>query len=477
MKKKRIWFALFILVNAVFAKAASDPNDIASYAERVPLVLTSDSSLQRLELSADVLVRLQTSDYSDVRVFDASGKLTPLALALVGNKNQTQSQELNLPAYPILGDASTLMNDGVILRFEERKGKRVVQINTGNTTNAIQTKSLIGVLLDARTITDEVSTIGLDVDIPVAQPISFEVHASKDLRNWRSVADTVLYRSMDGNTTNASGDLGKQRMQLKINDIKDHYLRITWQGPSGQTNDIMVRSAVLTTLKNSIKSRLSAVIITPPLTNSHELSFALPFATPLAALKIKPQNSNVLIPIRVFGRKNRGQTWRVLADTVIYNLVLNGKELSNSSVELQGGSESISYSEIKIEANKRTAGFGIAPEVSAMFDPIQIIFLASGVAPFNFAAGLSEAPSAYMPLVSLVPGYRSDKENTLPLARFATKIVTSTNLPIAKATSLSNTPPTRSFLLWGILLSGVTALGLMAYALLKQTKKVTTNSN
>ncbi|HMS26466.1 MAG TPA: DUF3999 family protein [Burkholderiaceae bacterium] len=477
MDKKRIWFALLFLVSTVFAKPESDPNDIASYSVRVPLVLASDSSLQRLELAADVLVKLQTNDYSDVRVFDATGKLTPLALALVGNKNQTLSQEINLPAYPILGDASTLTNDGVTLRIEERNGKRVVQINTGSTTHAIQTKSLIGVLLDARTITDVVSTIGLDVDIPVAQPISFEVHASKDLRNWRSVAETVLYRSINENTADASGILGKHRMPLKINDIKDHYLRITWQGPSGQTNDIVVRSAVLTTLKNSIKSRISAVITTPPLTNSHELSFALPFATPLAALKIKPQNSNELIPIRVFGRKDRSQAWRVLADTVIYNLVLNGKELSNSSVELQGGSESISYTEIKIEANKKTAGFGIAPEVSAMFEPIQIIFLASGVAPFNFAAGLSEAPSAYMPLVSLVPGYSSDKENTVPLARFDTKISTSTNLPIANATSISNTPPTRSFLLWGILLLGVTALGLMAYALLKQAKNASTKSN
>lgn len=470
MKFRRNWLILLGLASATLAYAA-DANNIASYALRAPLVIEADTALHRLSLPADALLRLQTSGYSDVRVFDAKGKSVPLALALAETKIQTQGQQVTLPAYPILGTAGTLSNEGVSLRIEEQQGKRVVHIDTGGTKTAADGKSLVGVLLDARAVTDPVVAIELDVDLPMAQPISFDVQASKDLRNWRTVADTVLYRPADGTAATSSNAFGKQRMPLALNDIKDHYLRITWQGSTGQTTPVTVRSAMLTISKSSIQPRISAVITTPALTNPHELSFSLPFATPLGALKIKPQGTNVLVPVRVWGRNDRSQPWIALANTVLYNLVINGKEQTNSAVELRGEGQYVSYREIKIEADKKTAGFATAPEVSALFEPIQIVFLASGVAPFTMAVGLSEAVSAYLPLASLIPGYKNDQENSLPLARVVVNTSASANSPVITAQSPSNTPTTRSLLLWSILFAGVAVLGLMAYVLIKQTKK------
>jgi Protein of unknown function (DUF3999) len=471
MKNIPTLLALFAITNASMAYAASDANTIGSYALHAPLSISADVSLHRLDLPVDALVRIQTSGYSDVRVFDAKGQSVPLALALVEKQIQTQNQQVTLPAYPILGTAGTLSNEGVSLRIEEQQGKRVVQIDTGSTKTAANGKNLIGVLLDARAITDPVVAMALDVDLPIAQPISFDVQASKDLRSWRSVADTVLYRPAEGIAASSSNDFGKQRMQLTVNDVKDHYLRITWQGSAGQIASVNVRSAVLTTTQSSITPRISAVIATPAQTNPHELSFSLPFATPLAALKIKPQGVNVLVPVRVWGRNNRSQAWTPLASAVLYNLVSNGKEQSNSAVEFLGERQYAAYREIKIEADKKTAGFATAPEVSALFEPVQIVFLASGVAPFTLTVGLSEAASAFLPLASLIPGYKNGQENTLSQARVVMNASASANTPVIAAQSPSSTPPARSLLLWGILFAGVAALGLMAYVLIKQTKK------
>jgi Protein of unknown function (DUF3999) len=471
------WASLLLVSSAALvtphAVWAADANAPASYALRTPLTLSANAPLQRLVLPAAALVRLQTSSYSDVRVFNAQGQAVPMALAQVAAQTQTQRSQVTLPAYPIVGAAGTLGSEGVSLRIEEQGGKRVVQVDTATTKATKGNKNIVGVLLDARAISAPVVSMVLDVDLPAAQPITFEVQASKDLKNWRALADTVLYRAADAVNAAGStpGDLGTQRMQLAFSDIKDHYLRITWQGANDQAVPVAVRGATLATSQSSTNNpRTSASIATPALTSPHELSFALPFATPLAALKIKAQGANVLIPVRVLGRNDRSQPWTPLASTVLYNLTTNGKEQANAAVELQSTAGGAGYKEIKIEADKKTAGFAAAPEVSALFEPAQVVFLASGAAPFTLAVGLADAVSAYLPLASLMPGYQSGQENALPLARADASADAMAAVPTA-AVATSSAPPTRSLVLWGVLLAGVALLGLMAWALMKQAKK------
>ncbi len=448
------------------AGAAPDANNAQSYLLRAPLALAADAPLQRVVLPAQALVQLQSTGYNDVRVFNAQGQAVPMALAQVAAQTQTQRQQISLTAYPIMGAAGTAGNEGVSLRIEEQQGKRVVQIDTTSAKAAAGSGKLVGVLLDARAISAPVVAMVLDADLPVAQPVTFDIQASKDLKNWRALADTVLYRAADADA--AGSKLGTQSMQLAFSDLKDHYLRITWQDATGQAVPVTVRGATLSTSQStSSNPRVSALIAAPALTSAHELSFVLPFATPLAALQIKPQGSNVLIPVRVWGRNDRTQAWAPLASSVLYNLVTNGKTQTSAAIELQG----TQYRELKIEADKKTAGFATVPEVSALFEPTQIVFLASGGAPFSLAVGLADAVSAYLPLVSLMPGYQSGQENTLPLARAdisANAVVAS---PVVAAQAASNAPPTRSLVLWGVLLLGVAVLGLMAWALMKQTAK------
>ncbi len=449
------------------AWAAPDAGTPASYSLRAPLVLSSDAALQRLPLPAEALVRLQTANYSDVRVFNAQGQPVPIALASVAAQTQTQRQQVILPAYPIIGAAGNMGLEGVSLRIEEQQGKRVVKINTTNAAPSDHTKNIVGALIDARKLAAPVVSIVLDVDLPVAQPISFDIQASKDLKTWSNLADTVLYRSAEA-VDNSVSQLGTQRMQLAFSDLKDHYLRVTWQGTSDPAAPVTLRGATLTTAQSTSSStRIYAAIATPALTNAHELSFALPFQTPLAALKIKLKGTNVLIPVRVSGRNDRSQPWAPLASTVLYNLTSNGKEQSNAAVELQ----SVAYREIKIDADKKTPGFTAAPEVSAQFEPAQVVFLATGNTPFSLAVGLANAASTYLPLSSLMPGYQSGQENTLPSARVEMAASAATASPAAVALPSNNAPPTRSLVLWAVLLAGVGLLGLMAWALMKPNKK------
>lgn len=456
------------------AQAAADASSPAAYAIRVPVTLAADAPLQRVMLPAEVLVRLQSPGYADVRLFNGAGQPVPMALAGVAAASAPE-ESVTLPAYPVLGAASTGAAglEGLSLRIEERQGQRVVQIDTAATAGTTP-QAVRGALLDARNVQLPVARMALDVDLPAGQPVTFRVQASKDLQHWQPLAETVLYRADAAAAppvTTAPGRLGNEQIDLQRADLKGHYLRVTWGDAA-----VTLRGATLaTSSKTGPRERVSASMAAPALANPRELVLALPFATPVAALAITPPGSNVLIPVRVLGRNHREQPWSPLASAVVYKMATGGKEQASGPVELG----SISVREIKIEADPKTPGFAAAPALALQFEPAQLVFLASGQGPFTLAAGLpgaTAAASAFLPLASLVPGYQPAQENQLPvaLADVARADITGgkpadgAQVPAAAA---SGGISTRSAVLWGVLLAGVAALGLMAWLLLRQTKQ------
>ncbi|KQO16879.1 DUF3999 domain-containing protein [Acidovorax sp. Leaf78] len=471
------WLAAAALsLSAGATQAAADANSPAAYAIRIPVTLAADAPLQRVMLPAEVLVRLQSPGYADVRLFNGAGQPVPMALAGVAAASAPE-ESVVLPAYPILGGPGTPGQaglEGLSLRIEEQQGRRVVQIDTAGTAAPGGAQSVRGALLDARSIPLPVARMALDADLPAGQPVTFTVQASRDLKNWRPLAETVLYRADAAGTTPspaAPGRLGSEHIDLQRADLQDHYLRVTWGDAA-----VTFRGATLVTSRGAgPRERVSASMAVPPLGNNpRELVFALPFATPVAALKITPQGNNVLLPVRVLGRNDREQPWSHLASATVYRMSTGGKEQTNAPVELGGAS----VREVKIEADARSAGFAAAPDIALQFEPAQLVFLASGQGPFTLAAGLpgaGAAASAFLPLASLVPGYQPQQENTLPpaLADVARADITGgkpADGPLVAAAAASDGLSTRSWVLWGVLLAGVGALGLMAWLLMRQTK-------
>lgn len=459
------------------AQAAADANSPAAYAIRVPVTLAADAPLQRVMLPAEVLVRLQSPGYADVRLFNGAGQPVPMALAGVAAASAPE-ESVVLSAYPILGGHGTPGQaglEGLSLRIEERQGQRVVQIDTAATTTTAgpaTPQAVRGALLDARNVQLPVARMALDVDLPAGQPVTFRVQASKDLKHWQPLAETVLYRADAAAAPTAPGRLGNEQIDLQRAGLKGHYLRVTWGDAA-----VTLRGATLaTSTQTGPRARVSASLAVPPLGNNpRELVFALPFATPIAALAITPPGSNVLIPVRVLGRNHREQPWSPLASAVVYKMATGGKEQASGPVELGGAS----VREIKIEADPKTPGFAAAPALALQFEPAQLVFLASGQGPFTLAAGLpgaTAAASAFLPLASLVPGYQPAQENQLPvaLADVARADITGgqpADGALVPAAAASGGISTRSAVLWGVLLAGVAALGLMAWLLLRQTKQ------
>lgn len=495
--------ALALPLTALSALSSSSPlsgdgaaDQPQAYALRLPLKLAPGASLQRLALPAQVLVNLQTPNYSDLRIFNAQGQ--PVAMALARPEPRPDArQQRTLAAYPVLGPATAAGLDGLSLRIEERQGQRVVQINTGGAANGngngngntsanasgngngngssnaaspAAPPQLLGALLDARAVSAPLVALALQADLPEAQPVTFTVQASRDLSHWRPLGQTVLFRAGDTR-------LGESDMALDFADIKDHYLRITWSGAAGQPVEAAVRGAMLTTSTGRTSNPpVEADLAPPALTDAHTLSFSLPFATPLAALRITPPGGDVLIPLRVLGRNERSQPWTPLASSVLFRLQTAGGVQTSGPVALPG----LAFHELQLQADAKTPGFGAPPAITLQFEPVQIVFLPSGTGPFVLAVGRAGTAGAYLPISSLMPDYRAGQENTLPLAQTETAGLPGAGAGAAPGQTASlvvaapgtgNGLPLRSLVLWVVLLLGVLALALMAGVLFRQAKQ------
>ncbi|MEO6918112.1 MAG: DUF3999 domain-containing protein [Collimonas sp.] len=446
-----------MLAAPLAAWPASDPNILQSYALQLPVRFNNGAPLQRLVLPAQVLASLQTGGMSDLRIFNEQGQSLSMAMSDSASLRQTENHKIVLPSSPIVGTPDVKDISGSSLRIEEQQGKRVVQIDSGASDGGARSKQILGALLDTRAIVDPAVGIVLDVDLPDAQPVTFTLQASKDLKDWRPLAETVLYRA------EATADhLGADHIELPAADLKDQYLRVTWTDAAGHAAPVVMRSATLTTARGvSNTPRVSAALDRPVLINPHELRFSLPFATPVAALKISPVGNNVLIPVRVLGRNDPGQPWTVLAASVVYHLQSAGKVQDSAAIELPP----TAFREIKIEADQKTPGFSALPDIALEFEPAQLVVLVNGLPPFTLAAGLANAASPYLPMQSLLPAYRAAQENSLPLATIDGAAA------VVQANASRDGMPTRTLILWGVLLAAALALGAMAWVLLKQNNK------
>lgn len=376
---------------------AADANTDAADALRLPLTTAADAPLQRLELPARAPIALQSPGYADVRVFNPSGQAVPMALSPVPRAEAGRQQTV-LQAYPLMGTAAASTTlDSLALRIEERRSngvsERVVTINpSGGAAFATPPASRVaqqtlGALPDARGTQRPAVALVLDADVPISQSVTFTVATSADLATWRPLAETVWYRA-EGNAS-----LGTSKLEFAATRLAGRYLRVSWAHASGQLAAVTLRSATLVT-----EADTPAVVrpSAPVLTSTHTMSFSLLFATPVAALQVRPEGSNVVIPLRVLGRLQPEQP---PANTLVFSLQSAVKLQTSGPVALPG----TPVRDIKFKADEKTPGFAAPPEVTVLFDPVHLVFVASGPAPFTLAVGLGQAANAWLPLNSLMP--------------------------------------------------------------------------
>ncbi|MGY4398769.1 hypothetical protein ACVWZA_003979 [Sphingomonas sp. UYAg733] len=426
-------------LSLIAAAPAGSDKDSAAYRVRLAVTPAADAPAQRLTLPAEVLAVLQTADASDVRLFDASGRMLPIARAEADAPAERRDE---LKALPILGAPDALKVSGIALSLDRDGRARVVRLDDAaddRTTGAV----VLGALLDARTIAGNTKSLTLEADLPAGQPITFTVAASGDLKTWRQIGEQVIYR-----TPNAA--FAGTELTLSDATLERDYLRVTWRADSRLLSPVTVRGATLRTRSGLADAGATIDATLPPISDVHVIDVALPFATPLSAITVVPAGDDLVVPVRILGRNDREQPWTPLGEGV-------ASKSAPGAIALNGPA----FHTLRIEADGKTAGFTASPTLRLTFASRALVFLVAGKPPFTLAAGRAGTADAYLPLESLTPK-PADK---LPIATIAA----STGPALSLAPVDDSGATGRKTMLWVILLVATALLAGMAWLLWKRS--------
>lgn len=426
MSRSRIpmWAAL-----ALLAAASQD------WRLRLPLMLSPGVPLQQVRLPVAAIVALQRADGGDVRVLDARGRAQPVARS---PDPAPPTRRVPIDAIPILGASDALKVTGVSLRIDDGSA-RVVQLD--GTPAAGEGAMVLGMLFDTRSIDGPVHDLSLDVIGPANQPVTLTLESSADLRTWTSEAEQVLFRT---------GTNGPVVLSIG-HPVRGQMLRLRWVTQGRLLAPLSIAGASLSLAISADTTRLAVRATLPSLADPHRVAFTMPLAAAPAAVRIELENGGTPVAVRLYGRQDREQSWTPIGEGIAAARGLNGAPIS-----LAG-----SYREWEIRADATGDGFAAPPTLELRFAPRALAFVAAGTPPYTLAVGQAAAGAAFLPVTTLT--------------RMAGDRIGNATLPAVAPPSLALSAPAggtpgKTWLLWGVLLLGVAALGAMAWTLARPKK-------
>lgn len=427
---RKAYLLAIATVPLVAAGPGGSDRDPAGYAVRLPVTPAPGGGVQRIALPAAAIVARRNRDGSDVRVFDGRGR--PVPIARIAPSPQMRRDALS--PLPILGGRGVRMGARVSIRLDARGQARVAEVENG--VAGERGTAPLGALLDARGVAGTAERIAIDADIPVGQPVRFTVEASRDLDRWRPLGERILYRAPGTAIAGTPIALGSATLDRD-------YLRVTWRTTEPLIAPVTVRAATLVSAGG--ESRITVSARAPALIDDHALEFVAPAAA-LASLRVLPADGGGAIAVRVLGRDDRERPWIPLA---------NGIAAADSPAMALGSAPRV----IRIEADRRGAGFSVPPALELGFAPDALAFAATGQGPHVLAAGRAGAEDPFSPLAELAtPGALRDARvdgggTAEPLALSAPE----------------HEGAARQAVLWSVLLAAVALLAGLVWWIVRRT--------
>lgn len=390
------------------------------------------AQLMRLDLPAAALVAIQRADKGDIRVLDAQGR--PLSMAFIA-PDATQLARVHLSAIPFGGESAAASRSPVSIRVDQDRNSVHVEADGGKAEGPAHS-----VVFDSRAIKDSVVAIALDASLPKQHPIAVSVATGPDLKTWEPLAERLLFRPGDGTDL-----LGGNRLALPPGDLRDRYLKVSWQDKA-----LDITGATLFTTSVPPRPRISVPVTGLKLSDPHTITLAFPPGLKPAAIELRMTGKDGVVPVRMLGRDTAEAPWTPLA--------MASLRQGRAGVTLESGGGPTRL--VKIEADRRSAGFSRVPEIVLSYEPVALAVAFNGDGPYRLLVGNAAATPVVFPLASLTNG--RERLGT------AQVVGAKQNVTVALENGGSGSgPQLRVVALWAALLAGVALLGYAAFVLMR----------
>ncbi|TQV61867.1 MAG: DUF3999 domain-containing protein [Halothiobacillaceae bacterium] len=438
---KTVGLLMILLLPPVVAAEPPRPDDFAWGAG---IEMPSASGLQLLTLPFDVLAGMTRDDRGDLRVFNATGQAVPHGFVPAQLQDAPRIRR-TLPIFPLTtldapAGASTREplpdleierdRQGQVLRITQRPGPR-------------PERTTLGYLIDNSRAELPLVELELEWSADAAPFARIEVEGSDDLEHWRSLAQASL----------ADMRFGHEHLQqrtITLQPIRLRYLRLRWLSDARPMLD-----AVHGQFRDAPPERWDERVM--PLEGGKDAGawrFNLPGPVGIERLALEAGHDNVLYQGRVLSRRDRHADWIMRAPLLQYRISMDGELLGSDPVRLPPSRDREWL--VRLDQPETAGQEGLSVRIG--WRPRQIMFIASGPAPFMLAWG--------NPAIEPAPGISAPPEARDRLPAEEARI--GETRPLGGEARLK--PPFRwqTLLLWGVLLAGVGLMGWMAMRLARQ---------
>ncbi len=483
-------FGLFALClpgavsTAAFAQEANTPpSDLpADYSHALTLAVTGKQGVVGFRLPQAVYLNARSAGLDDLRVFDAAGGKPPFALYMPKPQSRSQQQSWPVKQFPVNASGQSLQSadaldldiktsaDGTLLSVKTKSGK-----NKPQTGLAVAEPVLAGLVLDlgqrgqAGNLNAKPLISALRFVLPpgkTSYSAQVWLEVSDDLKQWEMIAAAELAWLVD---TQTAETLANDRLEFEPRSFR--YARLSWRGGEPlRFAEITAESIEQTAAQPNLEK-----LVLQPVAGKQagDLMYPAGIAIPVEKIDLRFTEPNVVLPAQVgtyrerpslqIGKPNEW-VFQALTRAVFYQITQAGQPRRSAELSVP----TTHYAEWVIHPQSPTTS---RPELSLLWQPATLVFLASGPPPYTLAFGRDKVKPSAVDLSQVAPGFsvqellqlEQAQAGALQIRQAVTEIDNAANMARAAAQN-------RTLVLWAVLLFGVALLGMMAWRLFKQMK-------
>ena len=430
------------------------PND---FAYGMPLEVDGDGALYSFDLPTDICLYSTRRDLGDMRIFNGYGEVVPHLLRPGLEPEAQEPEALELPFFPIMEVSE---GDPTRLQINIATDEKGAVINFWQRGEGLQ-ESVVGrYLIDASALQLPLDKLQLDWDESAEgflEAVSLE--ASNDLANWTPVI------------TNASlASFSQGAYHLRQGDIdlpppgEAKYYRLAW--PLGAKGIRLTALRAVPLRQGGEKPhRWQRYSPTGEAGRPGQYDFHVEGHFPFDRARVKLPQGNTVVRAKLFTRSAAPQSqWREQFHGLLYNLLRDGRELSNDAVSLA----TVDEPEWRLEIDTDGGGLGQGkPQLELGWIPQRVYFVARGEGPFTLAFAAANIERPHSDISSLLTTLQQSNQGE----GFIKPASPGPRYELGGRYRLQGQPPPlpwQQWLLWATLSIGVLIVALMARSLYRQ---------
>ncbi len=471
-ERRRVAALLGGMLCALGATSASAEDPL--YRFNAAIEIQRSAPFVRIGLPASAYAHSEQADLRDLRIVDAAGERVPFALlAPRAARSEVQEQLRDaaifaLPQRPAGGKpwASPLEVTVQGNRIDVRPARGVALSGVAQRSPGwLLDLGDAGKRSEAKSDDAVPRAVQLAWSGPAEFSVGVEVEVSDDLRQWRRGASGSLLA-----LASASGPLTQPRIVLPQPSAR--FVRLVWSDPAAAPR--ITGAKVVLDRASSVTFDPPTELVVAPLpaikqdTSSDPLDkralvFDLGGAVPLLDIELRLGPGTLVAPVRVQGRRRADQAWTDLASTVFYRIERDGDASTAPALALH-----TTQRFLRIVPDERSAALDPGQvKLAAHVALPSLVFARQGREPFTLQAGSVDAKPSALPITTLVPALDAERPR---FGQAALGAWSESDTALRQLRSRERLATLRPWLLWAVLLAGVSGLGFMVWRLARSAR-------